>query len=209
MTTIALTGSVDGFFHEVVGEAMKARRIDASDGTRSYLVAMLADYGRTPDAAAAMRGSLTLELDQALHLTAPAERFERLRMLGDAVLYASGFFHDHFEARGIDPRYVHGIGTRAYGTAASMLRSGSSTTSVEEQAVQIDVFGELAQRFDAFASVIEEIADLTLARSAGGNASSKGVLKVYERWLRTGSTTLAQALGEHGLVPMRGPKGLS
>ena len=206
MTTISLTGSVDGFFHEVVGDAMKARRIEASDVTRSYLVALLADYSRqTPP----MRGSLTLELDEALHIAVPAERFERLRTLGDAVLYASGFFHDHFEARGIDPRYVHGIGTRAYGTAANMLRSGSSTTSVEEQALQIDVFGELAQRFDAFASVIEEIADLTLARSANTSASSKGVLKVYERWLRTGSSTLAHALGEHGLVPMRGPKGLS
>lgn len=204
MSSIALTGSVDGFFHEVVGAAMRTRRIEASDGTRTYLVAMLSDYSR-PQEEAGLQRSLTLQLEEALQVTTPAKRFERLRVLGDTVLYASGFFHDHFQARGIDTKYVHGIGTRAYGTVAYMLRNGSSTTSVEEQAMQIDVFGELAQRFDDFVSVIEEIADLTLAKSASG---SKGVLKVYERWLRTGSGTLAEALSEHGLVPMRGPRGL-
>ncbi len=204
MSTIALTGSVDGFFHEVVGEAMRARRIEATPGTRAYLVALLTDYAH-PQEDEALPRSLTLQLEDALQVPVPAKRFERLRTLGDSVLYASGFFHDHFEARGIDPRYVHTIGTRAYGTAAHMLRSGSSTTSVEEQAIQIDVFGELSTKFDDFVAVIEEIADLTMAKSASG---ARGVLKVYERWLKTGSGTLAEALTEHGLVPMRGPRGL-
>ncbi len=204
MSSISLTGSVSGFFHEVVGDAMRARRIEASDGTRTYLVAMLSDFSHPPEEEG-LRRSLTLQLDEALQVPVPAKRFERLRTLGDSVLYASGFFGDHFEARGIDSRYVRGIGTRAYGTAASMLKTGSSTTSVEEQAVQIDVFGELAAKFDDFVAVLQEIADFTMARSASG---SQGVLKVYERWLRTGSGTLAEALTEHGLVPMRGPRGL-
>lgn len=204
MSSIALAGSVDGFFLEVVGDAMRSRRIDASPGTRAYLVGLLTDYAHPAEDDARER-SLTLQLEAALQVPVPAQRFERLRALGDSVLYASGFFHDHFEARGIDPRYVHGIGTRAYGTAANMLRSGSSTTSVEEQAIQIDVFGELSTKFDDFVAVIEEIADLTMAKSASG---ARGVLKVYERWLKTGSGTLAEALTEHGLVPMRGPRGL-
>jgi hypothetical protein len=38
-------------------------------------------------------------------------------------------------------------------------------------------------------------------------AGSRDLLKVYERWLKTGSDRLAQALTSHGLVPMRGAKG--
>ncbi|CAN5762229.1 hypothetical protein BH09MYX1_BH09MYX1_14730 [soil metagenome] len=202
--SIALTGSVTGFFHEMVGDAMRARRIEATEGTTTYLVAMLTDYAR-PLEEEGLRRPLTLQLEEALQIAVPAQRFDRLRALGDTVLYASGFFADHFEARGIDPKYVHGIGTRAYGTAANMLRSGSSRAPVDEQATHIDVFGELSTKFDEFVGVLEEIADITMAKGASG---SRGVLKVYERWLRTGSGTLAEALSEHGLVPMRGPRGL-
>jgi hypothetical protein len=34
------------------------------------------------------------------------------------------------------------------------------------------------------------------------------VLKLYERWMKTGSSDIAAALGEHGLVPQRGTGGL-
>ncbi|HEX7602335.1 MAG TPA: hypothetical protein VF316_12050 [Polyangiaceae bacterium] len=202
---IALTGNVDGFFQEVVGDAMRSRRIEASPAATTYLVALLTDYTHPAREQEHLNRPLTLQLDEALQLGVPAERFERLRSLGDTVLYAAGFFGEHFEARGVDARYVHGIGTRAYGTAASMLRSGSSSRSVQDQAVQIDVFGELASKFAGFVAVIEEIADITLTKSAAG---PKGLLKLYERWQKTGSERLAQSLSEQGLVPMRGPKGV-
>jgi hypothetical protein len=37
---------------------------------------------------------------------------------------------------------------------------------------------------------------------------SKDLVRVYERWLKTGSDGLAQALASHGLVPVRGAKGV-
>lgn len=202
---IALTGNVDGFFQEVVEDAMRSRRLEASPAATSYLVGLLTDYTHPPREQDPLHRPLTLQLDEALQLGVPAERFERLRSLGDTVLYAAGFFGEHFEARGVDARYVHGIGTRAYGTAASMLRSGSSSRSVQEQAAQIDVFGELSARFTAFVAVLEEITDITMAKSAAG---PKGLLKLYERWQKTGSERLAQSLSEQGLVPMRGPRGV-
>jgi hypothetical protein len=116
-------------------------------------------------------------------------------VLGDGVLYTCGFFADHFEARGVDQKYLYGIGTTAYGTASSMLRTGGTA---------VDVFGELAERFASFVEIVSEVADTTIAR---GTASSKGLVKLYERWLKTKSDTLAQALSSHGLVPVAGPKG--
>ena len=67
-----------------------------------------------------------------------------------------------------------------------------------------DLFGELAQKFGVFVDVVAEVADATIAM---GTESSKGLLKVYERWLKTGSERLASALTSRGVMPTRGTQG--
>jgi hypothetical protein len=196
--TILPASSVAGFFHEVVEEAIKARRVEATDGATRYLVALLADYAHPgQDAEDALDRPLTLLLDEALRAPDAGERFKRLRVIGDGVLYGVGFFGDHFEARGVDLKYLQGLGTRAYGAASSILRHGPDDGP--------DLFGELSEKFGAFVEVVGEVADATIAM---GTASSKGLLLVYERWLKTGSETLATALTSRGMVPTRGAKGL-
>jgi hypothetical protein len=142
---------------------------------------------------------LTLLLDEAVHVADPAERFERLRTLGDGVLYGCGFFGDHFEARGVDPRYLRGLGTRAYGAAGSILRRGPESQTAP------DLFAELALNFDAFVGVFSDVADATVAM---GIEDSRGLVKAYERWLKTGSDRLASALTSRGLMPTRGGRGV-
>lgn len=197
--TILAAHSVSGFFGEVVEDAMKARRVDATDGATRYLVGLLTDYAH-PDGRAgeALERPLTLLLDEALRSPDPAERFERLRSLGDGVLYGCGFFGDHFEARGVDAKYLHGLGTRAYDAAGSMLRRGGDDSTP-------DLFGELALKFDAFVDVLADVSDATIAM---GTESPRGVLKMYERWLKTGSDRLASALTSRGVVPTRATKGV-
>jgi hypothetical protein len=197
---IVAASSVAGFFDEVVEDAIRSRHVDATDGATRYLVALLADYAH-PDrmAGEALDRPLTLLLDEALHASDAASRFGRLRSIGDGVLYGCGFFGEAFEARGVDPKYLHTIGTRAYGAAASMLRLPGE----EESA--IDVFGELATKFAAFAGVVAEVANATVAM---GVESSRGLVKAYERWLKTGSDRIAYALTTQGVMPTRGPKGV-
>jgi len=160
---------------------------------------MLSDFAH-PDSRAgeALESPLTLLLDEALRAANLAERFERLRTIGDGVLYGCGFFSDHFEARGVDPKYLQTLGTRAYGAAGSMLRQKADDN-------RPDLFEELADNFDLFVGVVADVADATIAMSV---ASSRGLLKVYERWLRTGSERLANALTSRGVVPTRGPRGV-
>jgi hypothetical protein len=205
--TILAANSVTGFFHEVVEDAMKARRVDATDGATRYLVALLSDYAHPgEEAGEALERPLTLLLDEALHVPDAGERFERLRVIGDGVLYGCGFFGDHFEARGVDPRYLHGLGTRAYGAASSMLRHGPvlAHASADDEGGQ-DLFGELSEKFEAFVQVVAEVADATIAM---GTASAGGLLRVYERWLKTGSERLASALTSRGVMPTRGARGV-
>jgi hypothetical protein len=176
------------------------RGVDVTDGATRYLVALLADYAH-PDrrAGEALDRPLTLLFDEAVHAPDPAERFERLRTLGDGVLYGCGFFGDHFAARGVDAKYVRGLGTRAYGAAGSMLSRGAP-----EELTGPDLFAELAAKFDGFVDVLTDVADATIAMST---ETSRGLLKVYERWLKTGSERLAGALTARGVVPTRGPRG--
>jgi len=198
--SLVATDSIASYFSDVVGDAMKARRFEATEMTTQYIVALLADFAR-PDVRAgqALDRPVAFLLDEALHTATPAERFERLRALGDGVLYSCGFFVDHFEARGVEQSYLVGIGTVAYGGASSMLR-----LTAEEAARKLDIYRELADKFASFVSVLAEIADRSTADAVAG---SRDLLKVYERWLKTGSDRLAQALTSHGLVPMRGSRG--
>src|SRR6478609_47609 len=123
--SIVATASVADFFGDAVDEALRARRVSASDGARSYVVALLVDLAKPGSPVErTLERPLTLLLDEALHTPEIGERFERLRTLGDGVLYSSGFFADHFEARGVDTHYVMGIGRRAYESAGSLLRVG-------------------------------------------------------------------------------------
>ena len=68
-----------------------------------------------------------------------------------------------------------------------------------------NVFTELSRKFDRFVDVLNTVADSTLAQQARGE---RGIVMLYERWLRSGSTTLAKELGARGVVPHRGSGGL-
>lgn len=198
--TLALSDSLDGFFEELVVDTLRERRTEASDAASSYLVALLREYAHPRyEAAAPLNGSITLLLARALE-TSGGERFERLKCLGDGVLYVRGFFPDHLETRGVTIDYVDSVGARAYDSAASMLRGRSSRSGTSLSGAGA-VFEELARNFEAFGEALRSIAERFQANAA--LRTNAGILKVYERWLKTGSSQLAAALGLQGLVPVR------
>lgn len=193
-----LSANLETFFHDVVDDAMRKKHVEATEAAEYYLVSLLTDYAR-PDARSceALERPLTLLLDEALH--APGgERFERLRVLGDGVLYVSGFFAPHLETRGVEVRYVTQLGARAYDNAGRMLRGANDNAAP-------DLFFELAENFQRFAELLSDVAErLSLAAAP----SSLGLLKLYERWLKTGSETLGSELAGRGVLPVRGAGGL-
>jgi len=194
-THIELSANVADFFEGVVFETIEQHGYESTDAATSYLVGLLADYTRPGQLEEeTLSRPLTLLLDEALH-SPGHERFERLRTLGDGVLYVSGFFGEHFETRGIERAYVSTLGASAYGNAAAMLRHGAADGTAP------DLFGELADKFRMFVRLLADVADSLRARSA---SSDRAIVKLYERWLQTGSSSIAEALTNHGLVPTRG-----
>jgi len=202
--SIVASASVADFFGEVVEDAMKSHGLKASEGATSYIVALLAELAKPGSPVErTLERPLTLLLDEALKTQARADRFEKLRTLGDGVLYSSGFFAENFEARGVDTQYVISIGRTAYENAGSiLLRPGDKK---EDQG--FDIFAELAKDFASFVAVLAQVANATVAKSV---ATSRSVLKLYERWLRTGNEKLGEALASQGFVaPRGGGRGLS
>jgi len=198
---IDLTPNLESFFHPLVDEAVRTQHFEATEAAEFYLAGLLADYAKPARMESeALDRPLTLLLDEALHSDGH-ERFERLRSLGDGVLYTSGFFADHLSTRGVELRYVRTLGARAYDGAASMLRH-----SAGEGTGAPDVFRELADNFVNFAEVVARVADVLQANSA--LTSNRQVVRLYERWVKTGSAPLAVALAGKGLTPQRGHGGL-
>ena len=193
---LALAPSMSEYFHTAVEEVVHARKVEATDGAIRYLVGVLCDFAHPDqDARSTLSQPLTFLLHDAMEATG-AERFRRLRTLGDGVLYATGFFGGHVELSGAARGYVVTVGSTAYGQAASMMRGAQGP----------DVLTELARKFERFVEVLADISDGFLARGA---SDERSVVKVYERWLRTGSTRLAEELGAMGIVPSRPPSGIN
>lgn len=199
--TISIAPSMSRYFEEVIADAMRVRHIEATEAASRYLVGILCDYAHPDEEAGSpFTKPLTFLLRDALD-TVGAERFRRLRALGDGILYALGFFGGHIELRGVDRKYVVGVGSAAYSHASVMLRM-----SAPQEGPGTDVLGELTRKFERFAEVLADVAEGTLACGA---RDQRSLVKLYERWLRTGSSRLAEELGSHGLVPVRTKGGLN
>lgn len=198
---IDLTVNVQGFFRDVLAGSLRSRGCEVTDAAETYLVALLADFARPGQLdARALDRPVTLQLDEALR-AAGYERFDRLRAVGDGVLYVTGFFGEHLEMRGVELGYVSGLGARAYESAAEMLRgaAGSGATGAP------DLFAELADNFEALVALVADVADSLLARSA---TTDRSMVRLYERWLKHGSSSLAGLLAERGVLPRRGDRTL-
>lgn len=191
---------VDGFFRELVTEAIKNRGFEPSTASASYVVALLAEAAKPNAFALNVLGesSFTLMLADAME-SQGVTRFEKLRVLGDGVLYVSGFFGDHLTRRGLAPYYVKGLGATAYGGAASMLRSVGAHVSGP------DVFTELSRKFEMFVQLLSHVAEELSARAVRDDSS---LLDVYERWLNVQSDRLTELLLARGILPQRKAPGV-
>jgi hypothetical protein len=172
------------YFHPKVEVAAERQRAPVSEGTVFYLSSLLVEQSH-----AAAEGETLAELRQAAASAPLAEAVGLWRRLGDRSLVLLGWFRESLSRRRISPAYCAEMGTGAYGR----LRRLFSLASAESP----DVYDELADRYDACAEVLREVRDDTRAEDPGA------IVALYEEWLRTGSTRVAERLRALGVVPMR------
>jgi hypothetical protein len=174
------------YFKGLIEAALERQHRRASELTSYYLVDLLCrfmqpdrriPFNDDPDQPLAFRLSRALE-------SGGMEQRARLRNLGDFSLFTSGFYSDSFRRRSVDVDYYVSMGEYAYG----------SLSRREEDAFG-GVFAELARKFVWYTDILADVSERT------GQASSLDVLRLYERWLRTGSVRDGQRLAERGVTP--------
>jgi len=197
--SLAAGESLRGFFEDTVATAAARRGSATTDAVRGYLAGLLSDFAR-PDTLVhdTLNRPLTLLLYEA-NAASGFERFERLRTLGDGVLYVAGFFREHITHRGVELSYVNALGAQAYGGASQMLKHPTAQKTPEGEQ---DIFCELSNNFQEFAELLFEIAEVFHTRAQG--VTPRGTVHLYERWLKTGSNVVLRALSERGILPVKG-----
>jgi hypothetical protein len=174
------------YFKEMVESALARQQLRANELTSYYLVDLLCRFMR-PDQRIAFGDDLdeplALRLGRALD-SGGLEQRARLRNLGDFSLFMSGFFSDSFRRRVVDVDYYVSMGEYAYGSLGR-----------READAFGEVFSELATKFVSFVDVLSDISEHS------GLQSSTDVLRLYEKWLRTGSPRDGQRLIDRGILP--------
>jgi len=180
-------------FSELVGEAVSETRAAASPEAAIYLVELL--VGRLDQAPlvrdAEDQPTLGESLLRARLEREAARRAALLRDVGDLTLFTAGFFSDHLERGIMSLDYYRSVGRAAYADLSSCVALRA------RQPVWPSLFRELAENFAQFVDVLAEVG--SLARQD----SSKELLRLYERYLRTGSERARARLARKGISTPR------
>lgn len=176
---------VETFFQEEVGRAFRERGLLAGALTASYVAQLLAHYAAAP----LDDTPLAFKMKEAIEASG-AERRHCLRQIGDRSLFVSGFFAESLGRRLVDVDYYVEMGGAAY---AALAQSERAFAAVGEAFV--GVFQELSERF-------EKIVDALILISQRTNLQPKhtDIVRLLERWQRTGSRYTAKRLAAAGVV---------
>jgi len=171
------------YFKEMVDGALAHQGLATQELTAFYVVQLLTSFLQRPIAGEHIEAPLGLRLAKAFEGGGPQQRAS-LRQIGDVALFVSGFFSDSLSRKLVDVDYYVSIGGRAY-NALSRVETDTFST----------VFAELGEKFVGFVDVLSEVSERT---SCSSNAD---LLRLYEKWVKTGSRRSGQLLVERGVVP--------
>lgn len=172
------------YFKELVDGAVEHQRVESEELTRFYLVNLLAGFVQLEDGQPSFdREPLAVQLGRALQSGGIMQR-AGLRQVGDASLFISGFFSESLNRKLVDLDYYITLGGYAY-----------EELSRQESMQVSGIFAELSEKFTAFVDVLSEVSERS------GMTSNNDLMRLYEKWMRTGSRRDGERLIERGILP--------
>ncbi|HUB06492.1 MAG TPA: hypothetical protein VMB50_05805 [Myxococcales bacterium] len=193
-----LTGtSLREYFKDMIGTAIAHQKVRVAETTEFYLVNLLAEFLETHNLFRHEGDGGSLDEEPLAFILKRAqeqqgfERVRELKRLGDTSLYVSGYFGDSLDGKLVDVDYYVAMGGRAY-SALSEIFQGDSVAQLYE---------ELSAKFLRLVDLLSEVSERTAGRT------NQGLVRLYERYVKTGSERLARLLGEQGVLAIPGKGG--
>lgn len=186
---VSILTSTRPYFVEVVDDAIEKRKMTTFPLAKTYLVDLLDHYMITqnlyedPNEKNSHNRTMAEKFLEA-HLLSDNQKTEQLKRLADSALYVSGFFGDSLNRKLIDLDYYVDLGETAYASLADC--SGEDLVS--------KVYEELSSKFTAFMDVLTLISQKALFQT------NEDVLRLYDRYLNTGSELAKDRLVELGIL---------
>ena len=180
-------------FSQAIHEACKERHIKTHPQIEAYLVQILKQYlisqnfhqplqqdsaEKPPDTFAEMY--LT-----AMNAESPRNK-ELMRTVADRALYLTGYFAESLQKKVVDFDYYTEIGATAYYNLSVWTKEDTLSS----------VFTTFSKRFNDFVDVLNYVSEKSQIQS------DSNVLKLYDRYLRTGSELAREKLNELGVVTL-------
>ena len=184
--SIIVSSNFREYFQNILDQAESALKKNMLPAIRDYLVDILEFHSDTRNVFPNKEVTLAEAWLRAQNSEEVQEKMERLKLLGDRSLYISGYFGDSLQRKLVDIDYYMQMGVLAFEELATLSR-------VE---TYIHVYSLLAKRFTDWVEVLAFVA------SQSDLHSDTGLLRLYERYLKTGSDMAYQRLVERGVVTL-------
>jgi hypothetical protein len=179
------------FFLEAVEEGLEKRHLKTYPAVSIYLVNLLEHYldarnlfESEVDEQGRRRADTLAEMYLQANNSESSARRELLKKLADKSLYISGFFGDSLSRKLVDIDYYAELGGSAYGCLSACVKE--DTTAM--------VYKVFSSRFLEFVDV------LTYISQKSNIHSDQSLLRLYDRYLKTGSEVAKEKLIEMGVV---------
>jgi hypothetical protein len=184
-------GDPRAVFAELVEGALDETGHRASPLATAYLIELLDERVRARPGTTRRPGGEPTLAEELLcaRLESGATRVSRMHALGDRALFVAGFFGDSLCRAVVDLSYYREVGRAAYADLASVLTGPLASSE------WVRLFEELADRFRDFVDVLAEVSDRAYA------SRPLGLLRLYDRYLQTGSSRDRRRLLRRGHVP--------
>jgi hypothetical protein len=192
---VLFAATVHDFFRQIISLALENQRASVQQATELYLANLLGGFVQTEsllereDDRTLHQRPLALLLKDALDAEETAQRARLLRRLGDTSLFVSGMFGEYLNRGAVDVDYYIEMGGRAYDALGEVAARRGAERSL---------WNELSEKFSKLVEVLNEVAERTLLNS------DTGLVRLYEKWMKTGNARIGVLLREQGVPAIVG-----
>ncbi len=180
------------FFQQRIHDAASTQHVELSQDVEFYLVCLMAHFARSEqfyqqdEKGKNELRALALKLADALYAKEVDEKVIHLKSLADSALYHAGVFYDGLYNQIVDVDYYINMGGAAYQSLANL--NTYRTKSLAE------TFEALSRKFADLAEVLH------LCCEHEKILSDTDLLRLLDRYLKTGSKKAMEILEEKGIV---------